>query len=231
MLGITYKGKHSFKDFGLTIKSKEISPPAKVKTKETVPYMHGSYDFSNLYGEQTYEERLLSYTFNLIAKNKTDMNIKKIKILDWLLNSFKVPLKDDAIPGFYFSAECEGASFKENGFMAEITASFKAYPFKISLYDEGNIPWDDFNFELDYMQDTKFYVAGNKSVTIYNLGARKIIPTVICSAPFDVTKNGTTYKFNAGTTKDWRFLLDVGSNDLILNGIGTIEFSFRKEVL
>lgn len=231
MNGFMYKNKHSFKDFNLTIKSKNISPPKKIKIKESVPFMQGSYDFSNLYGEQTYEERQLNYVLNLQCNSKLELNTQKIKILDWLMNSFKAVLKDDAIPGYYFNAECEDVEFKESGSYAEITVSFIAYPFKISLYDEGNIPWNDFNFELDYMQDTKFLVIGSKTVELINQSAKKITPTVICTAPFDVIKNGITYKFNIGTTKDWRFNLDKGFNSLILNGDGNIEFIFRKEVL
>lgn len=231
MIGISFKNKHSYIDFGLTIKSKSINPPKKIKTKETVPFMNGSYDFSNLYGEQTYEERELGYVFNLICETKLELNTEKIKVLDWLLNSFKGALKDDTIPGLYFNAECENIDFKESGRYAEITATFIAYPFKIGLHDEGNIPWDDFNFELDYMQDTKFDVSVSKSIEIINSGSRKITPTVVCTDEFDVIKNGITYKFNAGTTKDWRFNLDIGLNNLTLNGSGNIEFIFRKEVL
>lgn len=229
--GIYYKDKHSYKDYGLTIKEKNISFPTKNKVKETVPYMNGSYDFSNLYGEQTYQERTLKYTFNLIARNKEELNIKKIKVVDWLLNSYKTQLKDDQMKGYYFLAECEDIDLKESSRFAEITATFVAYPFKISEYEEGNDLWDKFNFELDCMQETKFDVFGSKKVEIINLGSRKITPTVICSSNFDVIKDGITYKFNSSITKDWRFNLGKGINNVILNGTGDIEFIFRKEVL
>lgn len=231
MYGITYKDKHSYRDFGLTIKAKDINPPKKTKIKETVPYMNGAYDFSNLYGEQTYGERTSTYTFNLNCKSKIELNIKKIEILDWLLNSFKTTLKDDTIPDFYFNAECENVDFKEDGQFAEITASFVAYPFKIANNNEGNDVWDTFNFELDYAQDTKFAVTGTKDVELYNLSSRKVTPTVVCSADFDVIQGNTTYHFKSGTTKDWRFTLEKGLNSLTLNGNGNIEFVFRKEVL
>ena len=231
MVGITYKNKHSYKDFGLTIKSKDISPPKKVKNKSTVPYMNGAYDFSGIYGEQTYEERTLEYIFNLNCRSKIELNSKKIKVLDWLLNSFKDNLSDDTIPGYFFSAECEEVDFKEDGINAEISVTFMAYPFKFNLYQEGNIPWDDFNFELDYIQETKFNVSGSKAINVINSGSKRISPTVICSSEFYVIKGDTTYKFNVGSTKDWRFTLDKGNNNLILKGTGNIEFVFRKEVL
>lgn len=231
MNGIVFNGKHSFKDFGLTIKTREIGIPAKNKIKETVPFMQGSYDFSNLYGEQTYAERPLVYTFNLINYSKVQLNIKKTQILDWLLNSYKANFKDDIIPGYYFMAECEDVSFEEGRSSAEIIASFTAYPFKYRTQEEGSLEWDDFNFELDVMQDVAFEVEGTREIEIYNNGSRSISPTVITDSEIDVTKGATTYRFNAGTTRDWRFTLDKGINSLTLEGDGNIEFRFRKEVL
>ena len=79
--------------------------------------MNGSYDFSLLYGEQTYSERQLEYTFNLNERNKIAMNIKKIQVLEWLNDGGKQPLFDDTIPGFYFLAEVEDDDFSEEGRM------------------------------------------------------------------------------------------------------------------
>ena len=229
--GIRKNNKHSFDDFGLTIKSKKIGNPKKNKIKEEIPFMNGSYDFSLLYGDQTYSERKLEYTFNLNEKNKIEMNVKKIQVLEWLNDGGKQPLYDDTIPGFYFLAEVEDDDFSEDGKNGELTVTFNAYPYKIASRNEGNDIWDDFNFELDYMQETKFDVSGSKFVNIINPSSKNINPIVICSSEFNVIKDSTTYKFNGGTTKDWIFTLDKGENNLILNGNGSIEFVFRKEVL
>ena len=80
MLGIIKNNKHSYNDFGLKILSKNISNPKKRKIKETVPFMNGAYDFSLLYGEQTYDERELRYTFSLPKMDKVKLNILKINI-------------------------------------------------------------------------------------------------------------------------------------------------------
>lgn len=231
MYGIDYKGKHSYIDFGMTIKSRDINPPKKNKMKETIPYMQGSYDFSNLYGEQTYSERELIYVFNLTCHSKLELNTKKLIILDWLLNSFKTKLKDDIIPGYYFMAECEDLNFNEKGYSAEITVKFRAYPFKYGNENIGNEIWDDFNFEIDYMQNINYKVNGILSVVLYNPSSRKIVPTIICTSSIDIIQGETTYKFNSGATRDWRFQLSTGQNNLIIKGNGDIEFIFRKEVL
>lgn len=231
MLGIKKGNKHSYKDFGVTIKSKSIGSPKKNKIKETVPFMNGSYDFSSLYGGQTYGERSLQYVFNIIGQTKSHMNMKKINLLNWLHQGSKEPIYDDAIPGYYFLAECEDDDFKESGNTGELTVTFAAYPFKICSYEEGNIAWDDFNFELDVLQETKFDINGVKNVKIHNVGATNISPEVICSNQMEVTKGNVTYKFNPGTSKDYRFELSIGENNMTVKGNGSIEFRFRKEVL
>lgn len=229
--GIRKNNKHSFDDFGLTIKSKKIGNPKKNKIKEEVPFMNGSYDFSLLYGEQTYSERQLEYTFNLNERNKIAMNIKKMQVLEWLNDGGKQPLYDDTIPGFYFLAEVEDDDFSEEGSNGEITVTFNAYPYKISSRNDGHDIWDDFNFELDMVQDTIFEVNGTKDIILYNNGAIGINPTVICSNDIEVTKGNSIYKFKPGEVKAWAFKLDKGLNTLTIKGTGTIEFKWCKEVL
>lgn len=229
--GIRKNNKHSFDDFGLTIKSKKIGNPKKNKIKEEVPFMNGSYDFSLLYGEQTYSERQLEYTFNLNERNKIAMNIKKMQVLEWLNDRGKQPLYDDTIPGFYFLAEVGDDDFSEEGSNGEITVTFNAYPYKISSRNDGHDIWDDFNFELDMVQDTIFEVNGTKDIILYNNGAIGINPTVICSNDIEVTKGNSIYKFKPGEAKAWAFKLDKGLNTLTIKGTGTIEFKWCKEVL
>lgn len=231
MYGIRFKNKHSFKDFGITIKSREINPPSKNKVKETIPFMHGSYDFSDLYGEQTYQERTLIYVFNIIGKSKVETNTIKQIVEDWLLVSYKTKLEDDDIPGYYFFAECEDVSFSGKALFGELTATFTAYPFKYGGFMEGNLEWDSFNFLTDYMQDTKLTITGSKAIEIYSPSSRSTSPEIVCSGPLEVVKEGVTYGFITGSSNDYRFKLKPGKNDMVVNGTGTIEFKFRKEVL
>ena len=231
MLGITIGDKHSYKDFGLTIVSKNIGTPKKKKIKETVPFMNGTYDFSSIYGEQCYEERELTYKFNLISNSKIQLSMLNTLITNWLMNNFKTELYDDSIPGFYFMAECEEVDFDENRKDGILTVKFNSYPFKISTNYEGSDIWDIFNFELDYVQDTKFNVNRIKNIEIFNNSAIGVYPEVICDSDIYVTKNNIKYKFQKGTTKDFRFKLDKGYNNLTLEGNGAVEFLFKKEVL
>ena len=223
--------KGTYSHFGITIRSKEIGIPQKNKIKQSVPYMNGTYDFSLLYSEQTYSERELVYIFNIIGANKEEMNIKKIEFLNWIMDKRKQKLIDNSINAFYFLAEAKEASFTESRRHGELTVKFSAYPFKISTLQDGHDIWDNFNFELDMVQETKFEIENIKNIQLYNNGAIGINPIVICSNDMEIIKGTTTYKFNSGETKSWSFKLDKGLNDLIIKGTGTIEFKWYKEVL
>lgn len=232
MRGIIKNNKHSYNDFNMILLERAIEYPKKNKIKNSVPFMNGEYDFSGLYGNQSYEERKLKYKFGISSNSMNELIAKKQNIINWLYYGNKDVLVDDSEIGYYFLAEVEGdITEKIYANYAEITVTFTAYPFMICHHYEGNNLWDDFNFELDVLQDTSFAVQGTKQVKIYNSSAINITPTVICSDVMEVTKDGITYRFNTGTSTDYRFSLSIGENNMIIKGNGSIEFKFRKEVL
>lgn len=231
---IEFNNLKSFDDFELKTKSIEVSYPTPKLIKESVPFQNGEYDFTELYGETTYENRSVKVTFEydgFKAATRTRLNSFYTKVINWLYNSGESELIIDYEVGVFKGRVVDISSIEVLSSSGEITVEFDCYPFRIYKQAEGNILWDDFNFELDYLQQTKFNVSGSKSINIINSGSKGIVPTVICSSEFDVIKGNTTYKFNLGSTKDWRFILDKGVNNLTLNGTGNIEFVFRKEVL
>lgn len=233
MYGISYEGKHSFNDLGLTVlNTRIIETPSKIKITETIPFMNGSYDFSNLYGNNCYTERKLEYEFLVKADSRQKLEYLRMYIDNWLLGTNKkTVLMDDNLKGYYYLAECESVDYEDLVKNGKIKAIFTAYPFKIRDCYEGNNLWDSFNFELDVLQDTKFTVNGSSNVNIYNSSAIDIEPTIIASSNFEIIKDNKKYVVESGTSKDYRFKLKKGDNNITLKGNGTIEFRFRKEVL
>lgn len=228
-VGITFGDNHSFKNIGVTIKSKTIGEPEKKKIKGTVPYMNGSWDFSLLNGEQAYEDRKLQYVFNIIADDREELHYKKMKMKKWLMKDGRHKLIDDDQPNFYFLAECESISFKQNGRTGELTADFVAYPFMICTLPEGH--WDNFYFEWDYAIERNYEVSGERKITLNNTGDASVIPIVTCSSEMTLIKNGVTYKFPQGEVKSSSFVLEKGLNEIVVRGNGVIDFEYYKELL
>lgn len=230
--GIRFNNLHSYDDLGLIVLDKKITTPTKTKIKENIPFMNGTYDFSDLYGGNCFSERTLEFTFKLKHNNRIRLEFIKTRIENWLMGTnTQVKLIEDDLPGYYYLAECESTDFEDFIRFGKLNATFRAYPFKICEKEEGNLLWDEFDFELDILQDTKFEINGTKNVTLYNVGAKESIPTIICSNDMDIIKNGTIYKLKAGQSKDYRFTLDIGENKLTINGTGTIEVKFIKELI
>lgn len=224
----------SFDDFELIISEVTIGNPSVNVISQTVPFMHGQYDFSSIYGGQSYSNRqikMILFVDHLVDYSRTRLNIMYDKIINWLFQSEMSTLKIDYVE-HTFQGRVISISEKQRFIDTEsIEVTFDCYPFRISEYEEGHDIWDIFNFELDYAQQTQFNVSVSLSVKIYNPSATKISPVVECSSPMSVTLNNIKYQFLQGISRDHRFKFDIGENNLLIEGNGNIKFAFRKEVI
>ncbi len=230
----TFNNLKSYDDFQLTISELTIGHPSVNVISQTVPFMNGNYDFSSLYGGQTYSNRevkMVLFLNDLVDYSRERLNILYDKVINWLFQSEISTLKIDYVE-YVFRGRVTAISEKKKFVDTEsIEVTFDCYPFRISEYYEGHDIWDIFNFELDYAQQTSFTITNSTDIILYNPSAISITPTVICTSDMTIQMNDTTYKFVAGTTKDYRFKLAKGENHMTITGQGDIEFKFRKEVL
>ncbi|GMR70655.1 hypothetical protein NUITMVRA1_13320 [Aerococcus viridans] len=200
--GFTFDGKHSYRDMGMTIDpERNISIPNKIKYKESLPFSNKVWDFSSIYGGPTYEERTLTYKFNLMGKpieSKADMNMIKTVLLKWLLSpNEKTPLYDDHFPDFYFMAEVEGNnSFEEDWKHGFLKVTFTAQPFMIDRMPEGHDLVAFMKTRLDVRQKTNFtYKSSWSSFKQLNIGDQA---TYGAWATVYQTDTGTGTKINPG---------------------------------
>jgi hypothetical protein len=236
MYGITFGGKHSYHDMGFSLApGKSTGQPAKKKILVSVPFSNQEYDFSRVYGSQVYDQRELSYPFNVYNPanpSPQSMQVAKTKLINWLSGLPKGRLYDDTMPGYYYLAELDGdASFEDDFTAGILTAKFRAYSFMIAELPEGNDLWDSFNFELDVAQTTKFTVNGSLSVTLLNVGGTSVQPDIKVSAPMTLRKGDITLNVPTGTYNSDELLIEMGQNDITITGTGTIEFLFYKEMI
>jgi len=227
---ITFNDKSS-DDLGLILTTFEPQPPTPNIIKIPVPYMNGSYDFSRLYGEQTYSERTILCKLQLVTKSRSMLYAKYSEVLEWLLESGKSKLIYSDEAGLYYTARVETPPSWE---MVKTTGIFDfefiAYPFKYGKNLEGTDIWDTFNFETDTLQTNTFNIIVTKTIELQNYSAIKIVPSIICSTAMAVIKSGITYSFPTGTSKNFGFMLGKGLNSLIINGTGNIKFEWQREV-
>ena len=228
--GFTFNGKHNT-EMNAVMHSKSIQPPPKKKIKESVPFMHGSYDFSTVgsNGEIVYSEREITIILGLPSNTKEKLQTLYSSVLEWLEDTPRQELRFDVIKDYYYLAEVEEvSSFAELMSFGTLTVKFTAYPFKLSIDYVGDDIWDTFNFEEDIVQSNEFDVVGTKNITLYNPG-RLITPIINCSSAMTLIKGSKSYNLLVGNNRPYSFKLDSLYNNITINGTGRIHFMFRKE--
>lgn len=248
--GITFNGKHSYDDYRMLLAQREIGIPSKQKLLESVPYSNKQYDFSTIYGAQSFEQREITYTFNLFNANIAALEQQKINCINWLMGAHEqVRLEDDDIEEYYFLGECRHGiecTLDIGAGIYELKVTFTCYPFKIGTEAEGNQLWDSFNFLTDYFINTKFTMVDSKrEIILYNASVIPICPTVICTIEgvyysyIEIILRGVSFSFGSREFRDEDFILEPGFNTLtvtpvvpgISTGNNTLEFRWYREVL
>lgn len=214
MKGIEIKGVHTFRDLGFMIAKRNISIPKPNKIKESVPYQNGEYDFSLLNGEMTYQNRILSYTFDIAELSTEEMEKEKRKILNWASNVVNEKIYDDYLPEYYFVGSFESSSWTEDFGQGEITIEFSVYPY---MYERK--------------ETTKtFNVEDELVLSLITESSHRIIPTIITTGNLLITRDSDSIAIAPGTFKDVDFFLER-ENHFIFSGSGTISFEYVNEVL
>lgn len=132
--GFSVEGIHTLLDLGFCISNRSLSAPVKKTVRKTIPFMSGSYDFSHIYGKAFFEDRELTYTFDLISDNPCELEAAITKLTEFVSFVHEASIYDDDLPyyhyrGSYRSSEVERDEF---GLSAVVTIIFDVYPFRIS---------------------------------------------------------------------------------------------------
>lgn len=241
MYGITFNGKHSLRDLGLYAENKIINAPPKKKITDSVPFMHGVYDFSTIgsNGEQVFDLRTVTVTLRIIAYSVEEVHTVYGQALEWLMDYGEHELVFDFMPDFYFMAEVQDApdwdKFLRYGLLS---VDFICRPFKIGTSYVGDDIWDTFNFITDYTMYTNIFTVDNAALfEVYNPG-RPISPVLNVNTPMKFIFEGsdTIHQLATGDNKIYEFKLKTGLNNIgfeVIDAgvIGTAKVIFRKESL
>lgn len=138
MKQLVINGKKSYDDFGVCIATRKISQPKKKSIKGSVPFSNITYDFSKIDGEIYWEERTLTYTFDIAEFTTEEMEELKENLLDWLLNVHDADIYDPYIPNYHFHGSFDSDSWDEDFGAGTLGISFTVYPYKIANDDTSN---------------------------------------------------------------------------------------------
>lgn len=154
----------SFSDFdttkeGMWLVSRSAPSPSEKPIVDSGPFTQGVYDFSMMMGERVFNNRPITYEFQLLERDYNYRKIDEAYLKNALMKSGIQPIYDTHDPGYYYLGKCVSVDVEDDHVYGRliITIEFDCYPFMIALQEEGNDDWNSFDFELDYAQENTFY--------------------------------------------------------------------------
>jgi len=218
---ISANGKDSLHDFELYVFSRNISPAPKVENYVTVPGMHGSYDFSSIFGEVIYNDRSISYTFDIIADDISSLDKYRREVMDWLCNINNTRIIDTADPDHYWLGSYKPGTYSESGLQGQINVSFIVYPYAIAINPTV----------------TKIKGIGSKTLScnIFNTSSHKVSPTIETTSAIKIKHKNAILNISPGKYVADDFLLEKGDNLLQIvhdtQDIFEVVISYYEEVM
>lgn len=211
--GIRINGKHSYGDFGLYLKSRNIGLPEQKSIRETVPFMNGYYDFSALNGAPAWNERVIEYAFDVVYDTPADLDFFVSYVLGWLGLVHDADIFDDTVYGYHWHGSYKEAkvAWDESGLHAEIAVSFVVHPFKIA-------------------NEAKAHSLTAGTHTIINSGMA-VSPYAQSDADAAIQIGNYVSSIPANEEIQLEIDLERGENTVLITGEGTVTLSYFEEVL
>ncbi|KIR03466.1 hypothetical protein P261_02281 [Lachnospiraceae bacterium TWA4] len=230
MNGVLFGEKHSYRDWGLLLKSRPVISSPKVKTNYIdIPASDSQLDLTeSLTGEVTYEDRLLNCEFVVTQSRKKWSEIYS-EILDYLHGKrMKIILDEDL--GYYYEGRLEVDEWESDKVTSKIVIKGLLYPYKhdrVSTIEDWL--WDAFNFETGIIRDYRNIKVSDYLSMIIEGNREPSIPSFIVqnSNNLLVRFDDKNYELTNGTNKIVDIRLKEGKNTLIFTGNGTVSIDYK----
>jgi phage-related protein len=233
-MGLTYRGKHSLRDFGMQTKITDlpITPPKKTDYEEDIPYRDGSIDFSESGGRVFYNDKTIEVEFYLICNDTAQRNKTIEQFVTWI-NGGKGELILDDMPFTKWIAS--PITVEDMTIMLQragkTVVAFRCEPFNQFLYDTQGIPLGadiplGTEIEIGWPINHIYEIAnGTNTFKLNNAGNAAVRPKIVFSGNFtsvSFTCGGNTIKYNHKTTQ---FTIDCELFSCFEGNTNTSEYS------
>lgn len=167
--GCTFKGKHSYKDFKLIMRSEDRSllPQTKVSQVD-IPFIDGKFDMRE---EPVYDNRTITVTFTYADMSLEDMHLRKRLVAGWLSGKGQLIFDDE--PNKYYEATVfEKISFNQELGKASFSVVFECKPFamQVPIIQSENITRQNQEVVINILGNVR---TGGK-LTLTNVGTTTI---------------------------------------------------------
>ena len=231
MYGVKFNSKHSYKDWGLILKSRPvISPPSPKTIFVDIPASDGGIDLTeSITGEVKFENRKITCEFNVIdARNRWSTIYSEI--LDFL-HGQKMHVIFDEDPTYQYIGRFIINEWKSDKRTSTITIEGDVEPYKMELFSSlEDWEWDSFNFETGIIRDYKDIIIDG-DLTFEIEGTRKsVVPSFVVNSDdgtgLKVKFEDVTYDLVDGTNRVLNIIIKNGINTFYFTGNGTVSIDY-----
>lgn len=213
MNGVKFDDKHSIIDWDLLMVSKSIPLPEPKTISVDIPGRDGKIDLSNAFGEIKYENRTLTFDFDIFS-NPSDWWELREKIAQTLYDK-KIKIILDQDSNYYYLGRCKITSFTTTFTVAHISIECDCEPFKYKLTETS----------------ISNPLVVDETYTFSNLD-KSVIPIFELSDEATVEFEGNSYSLSAGTHKVLDIIFKRGNNYIkIISGTGTMKLTYQEATL
>ena len=206
--GLTANGINPIKDYGAVVSKRNIAAPTKKNITETVPYMSGFYDFSDIYDGPHYQQRAVEYMFTICSSTSEDMADRAVKVEAWAYGISNDELYDDLYQDWHFLASTQSVSVAYKGALAaQVTVKLLCHPYRIA-----NAP-------------TRIQIHEGEN-TVHN-GGRPVLAKVDADSAVTLTIGGESQTVQGETVTE----LLVPSGTSIITSTGACAVEWTEEVI
>lgn len=206
--GVIFGTKNSVTDWDLLMTSKQIGKPEAKTNYIEIPGKDGTLDLTESLGEIKYNDRTLSFEFDLFNP-KNFWNTEK-EISNYLNGKkLKITLEQDS--NYYYLGRCKvSSSISKNvgHFTIECTCEPYKYKQNITTITNSVVTGGTYNYSND---------------------RKSVVPTLTLSAAMTLEFNGTSYSIGTGTNKVLGINFKEGINTIkVISGTGTLTVSYQE---
>lgn len=237
MNGVLFGTKHSYRDWGLILKSRpEISPPEPKTIYIDIPASDGQLDLTEtLTGDVKFKNRTVKLEFYVIAERNKWFDLYST-IQNYLHGkSMKVFLDEDQ--NYYYTGRWQVSEWKSEKRISTITIEGNVEPYKLERYSSlEDWEWDSFNFETGYIRDYRDIKVNGAINYALDCSRKKVVPKFIVKLDtegtnFQIRWNGGDWKTytvtQSGTYTFPNIQLTEGTQNIYLNGNGTVSIDYH----
>ena len=226
MIGVTIGEKHTFKDWGIILSSKEISPPEPQINRIYVPLRDGSIDLTeSLTDDIKFKDRTITLNFTVLDHTKWTATVSEIQ--NYLHGKqLKIVFDDDL--AFYYYGRVSVNTWATEKNIGSLVVECQVEPFKYDVFSSAvDWEWDVFDLEEGIINETGELIVDGETTISLICRRKRMFPIFTASEPMTVKYDDEIFHLAAGEQKLYGLFLCEGVNELTFNGNGTVAIDYK----